>query len=113
LRTGFRPEHARLFESLADDGLAAARSDGVRPVHGAFEAIDWNATNAHFAGILSCRFLNWAFVSLSRAAKFGLVPRMPRRLRVQYEDALDHVINRGNYRLPVFTSVGRLHSALA
>jgi hypothetical protein len=38
---------------------------------------------------------------------------MPRRLRVQYEDALDHVINRGNYRLPVFTSVGRLHSALA
>ena len=24
---------------------------------------------------------------------------MPRRLRVQYEDALYHVINRGNYRL--------------
>jgi hypothetical protein len=32
---------------------------------------------------------------------------------VQYEDALDHVINGGDYRLPVFTSVGRLHHALA
>ena len=31
---------------------------------------------------------------------------MPRRRRVQYGDALYHVINRGNYRLPVFASVG-------
>ena len=35
---------------------------------------------------------------------------MPRRLRVQYEDALYHVINRGNYRLPVFGSVGAARS---
>jgi putative transposase len=35
---------------------------------------------------------------------------MPRRLRVQYENALYHVINRGNYRLPVFTSIGAARS---
>lgn len=35
---------------------------------------------------------------------------MPRRLRVQYKDALYHVINRGNYRLPVFASVGAARS---
>jgi len=31
---------------------------------------------------------------------------MPRRLRLQFEDACYHVLNRGNYRQPVFASVG-------
>ncbi len=35
---------------------------------------------------------------------------MPRRRRVQYEGALYHVINRGNYRLPVFSTVGAARS---
>lgn len=45
-------------------------------------------------------------MKLARPSRIGLVQRMPRRLRVQYEDALYHVINRGNYRLPEFGSVG-------
>jgi hypothetical protein len=43
--------------------------------------------------------------SLARAASAGLVQRMPRRRRLQYPGALYHVINRGNYRLPVFGSL--------
>ena len=31
---------------------------------------------------------------------------MPRRLRIQYPDARYHVINRGNFRQPVFASDG-------
>ena len=31
---------------------------------------------------------------------------MARKLRIQYEDALYHVINRGNYRRDVFGTVG-------
>jgi len=49
---------------------------------------------------------NWEEASLARASSTGLVPPMPRRRRIQYEGALYHVINRGNYRLPVFGSPG-------
>jgi len=49
---------------------------------------------------------NWEEASLARASSTGLVPPMPRRRRMQYEGALYHVINRGNYRLPVFGSPG-------
>ena len=31
---------------------------------------------------------------------------MARKLRIQYEGAIYHVINRGNYRRDVFESVG-------
>jgi len=31
---------------------------------------------------------------------------MARKLRIQYEGAMDHVINRGNYRREVFGTVG-------
>jgi hypothetical protein len=43
--------------------------------------------------ITSCHAVKWVFMSLARAARFGLVPRMPRRFRVQYEDALYHPTN--------------------
>jgi putative transposase len=35
---------------------------------------------------------------------------MARRLRIQYENALYHVINRGNYRANVFSSAGTIRA---
>lgn len=69
-----------------------------------------NCVECKVAEIPRCRPPNREFVSLARATGFGLVPRMPRRFRVQYEDALYHLINRGNYRLPGFATAGAAHS---
>ena len=38
---------------------------------------------------------------------------MARRLRIQYEGALYHVINRGNYRRDIFETVGAAQAFLA
>jgi len=35
---------------------------------------------------------------------------MPRKLRIQFEGALYHVINRGNYRRDLFESAGAAQS---
>ncbi|MGH7955698.1 MAG: transposase [Opitutaceae bacterium] len=46
-------------------------------------------------------------------ATFTIKPFMARKLRIQYEGALYHIINRGNYRRDLFETVGAAQSFLA
>jgi len=50
--------------------------------------------------------MNWVRPILVQAPMPGFVMGVARKLRIQYEGALDHVINRGNYRRDGFETVG-------
>lgn len=50
--------------------------------------------------------MNWVDATMALVKEIRLAVIVARRVRVQYCNALYHVINRGNYRRSVFGTVG-------